>query len=303
MSREQTVGFVGVGAMGGPMARNLRRRDFELAIHDTAPGRVQALAGPGVTAVGSPREVAERAARVVTMLPSLDAIEAVALGSDGLVHGMQPGSVLIEMSTSRPPLSRKIAAALAERGFEMLDAPVSGTTPAAESGTLIGMVGGPAETLERCRPVLEAMCSQIHHCGGPGQGNAMKLAVNLLIYVPTLAAFESMALAVRAGLRPSTLVDILEHGPAGSPIMTYKLGKAIARDFEPGSNVDIAVKDLELAIEFARETHVPMMLPSLALQVFDHAKHIGLGPQDTSAVMTFYEQLLGFRLDEAERAQ
>src|SRR5438046_5857436 len=155
------VGLVGVGAMGSRMGRNLVRRGFELVICDALPERTRALEGPGVTVAACPREVAERARRVISMLPSLQAIEEVAIGRDGLVAGAGEGSVLIEMSTSTPQLSRHLSAELAERGVRMLDVPVSGTTPAAESATLVGMVGGDKEVLEDCRAVLEAMCSRL----------------------------------------------------------------------------------------------------------------------------------------------
>jgi 3-hydroxyisobutyrate dehydrogenase-like beta-hydroxyacid dehydrogenase len=291
-----TVGLIGVGAMGGRMARNLLKRGFELVICDTVPERTRALEGPGVAVAATPREVAERARRFITMLPSLEAIEQVVLGEDGLAAGAGDGSVLIEMSTSLPTLSRRLATELAARGVRMLDVPVSGTTPAAEAGTLVGMVGGEADVLEDCRPVLEAMCSRLFHCGGHGQGNAMKLAINLLIYVPTLAGFEALALGAKVGLDSRTLLEVIGSGAADSYIVKYKLGKALERDFVPGGSFEVAVKDLELAVELAHEAGVPMLLPPLALQAFSYAKQAGLGQQDTAAIITLYEQLLGLEI-------
>lgn len=282
--------------MGGPMARNLLRRGFELVICDTVPERTRALEGPGVRVAATPREVAERARRVITMLPSLKAIEDVVLGQDGLAAGALEGSVLIEMSTSLPALSRRLAAELGARGIRMLDVPVSGSTPAAEAGRLVGMVGGQPDVLEDCRSVLEAVCSHLFSCGGPGQGNAMKLAINLLIYVPTLAGFEALALGARVGLDSRTLLEVIGSGAADSYIVKYKLGKALERDFEPGGSVDVAVKDLELAVELAREAAVPMLLPPLALQAFSYARQAGLGQQDTAVLLTLYEKLLGLEI-------
>jgi 2-hydroxy-3-oxopropionate reductase len=287
------VGIIGVGAMGGRMARNLARRGFELVICDPVPERTRALEGPGVTVAATPREVAARARRVITMLPSLQAIEQVAIGPDGVAEGAGEGSVLIEMSTSLPALSRRLSAELATRGVRMLDVPVSGTTPAAEAGTLVGMVGGDEAVLEDCRPVLEAVCSRLFHCGGPGQGNAMKLAINLLIYVPTLAGFEALALGARTGLDPRTLLEVIGSGAADSYIVKYKLGKVLERDFVPGGSVDVGTKDLELALELAHEAGVPLLLSPLALQAFTSAKQAGLGQQDTAAMFTLYEKLLG----------
>ena len=287
-----TVGIVGLGAMGSRIAPNLRKRGFELVVYDVLPDRIRALEGDGVRGAGSPREVAEEARRIITFLPNLDAIEAVVLGERGLAEVMGPGTVLIEMSTSTPELSRRLAAVLAERGAAMLDSPVSGTTPAAETATLVAMVGGPDDALEDCRPVLEAICSQIFHCGGPGQGTAMKLALNLLVYVPVIAAFEAAALAAKVGLNPRTLLDVINSGAAKSYIIDYKLTKALARDYVPGGSVDVAVKDVELAIRMAEEAGVPMLLPPVALQSLLYAKAAGLGDQDTAILLSFYEKLL-----------
>jgi 3-hydroxyisobutyrate dehydrogenase-like beta-hydroxyacid dehydrogenase len=291
-----TVGLVGVGAMGSRMAPNLREGGFELVICDVVAERAAALAGPGVEVAPTPRAVAERASTVITMLPSLQAIEQAVLGADGLAEGFKPGSVLIEMSTSLPTLSRRLGAALAERGVQMLDSPVSGTTPAAEAGTLVAMVGGDPAVLEACRAVLAAMCSQIHHCGSQGQGNAMKLALNLLIYLPTLAGFETLALAAKCGLDLHTLVDVISSGSASSYIVEYKLNRALERDFVPGGSFDVAVKDLELALDLAHDVGVPLQLSPLALQTFSYAKTIGMGGQDTAALITLWERLLGLEM-------
>jgi 3-hydroxyisobutyrate dehydrogenase-like beta-hydroxyacid dehydrogenase len=294
--RSSVVGVIGIGAMGTPMARNLAKRAFELVVCDAVPERARVLEGPNVAVAATPREVAERARRVITILPSLEAIEQVVLGADGFISGAGEGSVLIEMSTSLPALSRRLAAELGSRGVRMLDVPVSGTTPAAEAGTLVGMVGGEADTLEDCRSVLEAVCGRLFHCGAIGQGNAMKLAINLLIYVPTLAAFEALALGAKAGLDPRTVLEVIGSGAADSYIVKYKLGKALKRDFVPGGSVDVAVKDLELAVELAREAGVPMLLPPIALQAFNYAKHAGLAQQDTAVLLTLYEKLLSLEI-------
>ena len=291
------VGLVGVGAMGSRMGRNLLQRGFSLTVCDVVPERAVELESAGAAVAASPRAVAEACDVVITMLPSLDAIEQAVLGPGGVAEGARPGTVVIDMSTSLPALSRRLSAALAARGVAMLDAPVSGTTPAAESATLAGMVGGPREEFERCRPVFEAMCSALHYCGGPGQGNAMKLALNLLIYVPSLAAFEAMALATRMGLEPRTLLDIIATGSADSYIVKYKLAKALDRDYVPGGSVDVAVKDLELAIQMAQEAEVPMLLPSVTLQAFLYARQAGLGQSDTAVLMRLYEQLLGLEIE------
>src|SRR5262249_31825617 len=150
--------------------------------------------------------------------------------------------------------------------------------------------------LEACRPVLAALCSQIHHCGGQGQGNAMKLALNLLIYVPTLAGFETLALAAKCGLDLRTLVEVISTGSARSSIVEYKLNRALDRDFVPGGSFDVAVKALELAVDLAHQVGVPLQLSPLALQTFSYAKTIGMGGQDTAALITLWEKLLGLAM-------
>ena len=293
-----TIGVIGLGAMGSRIVPHLHKRGFELVVYDILPERIRALEGPGIRGAGSPAEVAGEARRIITFLPTLDAIEQVVLGENGLADVMGPGTVLIEMSSSTPQLSRRLAAELADRGVAMLDSPVSGTTPAAESATLVAMVGGGEDALEDCRPVLEALCSQIFHCGEVGQGNAMKLALNLLVYVPVVAAFESAALAAKLGLNPRTLLEVINAGAAKSYIVDYKLNKALNRDYVPGGSVDVAVKDIELAIQLAQEAGVPMLLPPVALQAFLYAKAAGLGSQDTAIMLSFYEKLLGIKIEE-----
>lgn len=290
------VGVIGVGAMGSRMSANLLKGGFQLVICDPVPERTRALEGPAVKVAATPREVAQQARHVITMLPSLKIIEQVVLGQNGFAEGASEGSVLIEMSTSTPSLTRKLSEALSQKNVRMLDVPVSGTTPAAEAATLVGMVGGDQAVLEDCRPVLEKLCSQIYYCGGPGQGNAMKLAINLLVYVPTVAGYEAMALAAKVGLDPRTVLDVIGSGAADSYIVKYKLGKALERDFVPGGSVDVGVKDLELAMELAHEAGVPMMLPPLALQAFTYAQAAGLGQQDSAVLMTLYEKLLGIEI-------
>lgn len=292
-----TVGVIGLGAMGSRIVPHLRRAGFPLVVHDVLPERIRALAADGIRGVGSPAEVAHEARRIITFLPTLEAIEQVVLGENGLRDVMGPGTVLIEMSSSTPALSRRLAAELAQRGVAMLDSPVSGTTPAAESATLVAMVGGGEDALEDCRPILEALTSRIFHCGEVGQGNAMKLALNLLVYVPVIAAFESAALAAKLGLSPRMLLDVINAGAAKSYIVDYKLAKALARDYVPGGSVDVAVKDIELAIQLAQEAGVPLLLPPVALQSFLYAKGAGLGNQDTAIILSLYEKLLGIKIE------
>lgn len=292
-----TVGVIGLGAMGSRIVPHLRKRGFELVVYDIRPERIRAVEADGIRGAASPAAVAHEARRIITFLPTLEAIEEVVLGERGLRNVMGPGTVLIEMSSSTPALSRRLAAELAQRGVAMLDAPVSGTTPAAESATLVALVGGGEDALEDCRPVLDALTSRVFHCGEVGQGNAMKLALNLLVYVPVVATFESAALAAKLGLSPQMLLEVINAGAARSYIVDYKLTKALARDYVPGGSVDVAVKDIELAIQLAQEAGVPLLLPPVALQSFLYARGAGLGSQDTAVLLSLYEKLLGITIE------
>ena len=286
------VGIAGVGAMGSRMGRNLLKHGFEVVAYDVSPERLAELSRHGAAAAADLADLAERAECVITMLPSLEVIEATVLGPGGLAETMPPGATYIDTSTSSPSLSRRLAAALGERGIAMLDAPVSGTTPAAEDGTLVFMVGGDAVVLERHRPVLAAMGTRIIHCGEAGQGNAMKVVVNLALFANQLGGLEAMALGARAGLEPRAIVEAISSGAADSYIFRFKADKMLRRDWVPGANVDVGLKDVELAADLARDVGVPVLVPAAAIQILTLAKRLGLGSQDTAAVITLYERLL-----------
>ena len=289
----RTVGIVGVGAMGSRMGRNLLKRGFRVIVYDVSADRRAEMEADGAEAAGSLADLAERAECVITMLPSLEVIESTVLGPGGLADAMPRGATYIDTSTSSPRLSRRLSAALAERGIAMLDAPVSGTTPAAEDGTLVFMVGGNRDVLERHRPVLEAMGSRIVHCGEAGQGNAMKVVVNLALFANQLGGLEAMALGAKAGLDPRAIYETICSGAADSYIFRFKGDKMLRRDWVPGANVDVGLKDVELAADLARDLGVPTLMPAAAIQVLTTAKQLGLGSQDTAAVITLYEKLLG----------
>ena len=288
----RTVGMVGVGAMGSRMARNLLKHGFKVVAYDVSPERLAELAPQGAEAATGLADVAERAECVITMLPNLEVIESTVLGPGGLAETMPRGRTYIDTSTSSHRLSRRLAAALRERGIAMLDAPVSGTTPAAEDATLLFMVGGDQEVLERHRPVLAAMGTRIIHCGETGQGNAMKVVVNLALFASQIGGLEAMALGTKAGLNPRAIVEAITSGAADSYIFRFKADKILRRDWVPGANVEVGLKDVELAADLARDLDVPVLVPPMAIQLFTTAKRLGLGQQDSAAIITLYEQLL-----------
>lgn len=291
-----SVGFIGVGAMGKPMAANVLKRGFELIAYDLNPAPVAELKALGAKGAGSVKELAGAADVVITMLPATAIIEQVYGGSQGIIRTAQPGAVLIDMSTSNPTLTRQLAAEAEGRGLVMLDAPVSRGVPAAQAGELVCLVGGKMEALEQCRPVLAAMASDILYLGGYGAGHAAKLVNNLKVMTEMVVIVEALALGVKGGLRPVDLFKALTLGSANSFYFQYKVPRMLKRDFKPGASVDIGYKDLSLALEWAEDLNVPLSLSLLAREFYRVAQLKGLSQEDTAALIKLPEELLSISL-------
>lgn len=290
------VGFVGLGTMGRPMALNLVRAGHELSVFDLAPAGVEALAAAGAAPAGSAREAASGREVVVTMLPASRHVEAAMLGDGGLVAGLAPGTIVVDMSTIDPGTTRRVAAAVEARGCTMLDAPVSGSSTGAEQGTLTIMVGGPAEALERCRPLLEAMGSNVIHCGGTGMGEAVKLCNNLVAGATVAAVAEAFALGLRLGCDPRVLFDVMSKSSGSCwalqtrpPVAGLVAAAPVERDFAPGFMVDLMHKDLGLVMAAASELRLPLAVAAVAQQLYALASQEGLGQRDFSAVFKVVE--------------
>jgi len=289
---ELHVGFVGLGTMGKPMAHNVRRLDFPLTVYDVRPEPVAELVAAGARAAGSPREAALDADIVITMLPDSSDVRAAVLGPGGVLEGLRAGAVLMEMSTIDPTVTREVAAAVQAKGARMIDAPVGRSSAAAAEGTLIIMAGGDPDTVGYCRPVLEALGSTIHHCGPLGAGATTKIVNNLVSSSILLVVAEAVVLGVKAGLTPEVMLQVLSGTGAGCWQLenTFK-GKVFRGDFEPGFKVDLAHKDLGLALNLARECDVPLFVGGLARQLYQLARAQGKGDQDCGAYTTVLEQL------------
>ncbi|HEX9015523.1 MAG TPA: NAD(P)-binding domain-containing protein, partial [Chloroflexota bacterium] len=217
MAERPNVGFIGLGAMGLPMAKRvLLHGSYPLTVLDVVPGRVEEMVGLGARPAGSPRAVAQGSEVVITMLPSSPDVEKVVLGEAGVLEGLKPGSVLIEMSTIDPAVTKAVAARVGAKGGRMLDAPVGRNSFSAAEGTLSIMVGGDAATLEECRPILATMGSSIVHCGPAGAGEAMKLTHNLMGCLIDTAIAEGLALGAKAGLSPEAMLSVIGNGGASS---------------------------------------------------------------------------------------
>ncbi|MHB1133489.1 MAG: NAD(P)-dependent oxidoreductase [Chloroflexota bacterium] len=293
MSEKTQAGFIGLGLMGKPMARNLMRAGFALAVHNRSRGKVDELAAEGAAPAGSPAEVAARCEFVCTCLPGPADVRQVYLGPDGVLAGARAGSVLIEMSTIDPETHRELAAAAAARGAAYLDAPVSGGTTGAEKGTLTIMVGGEAEALERARPLLAAMGERIFHLGPVGAGAVAKLINNMLGAINLLGVYEGLVLGVKAGLDPRQLAEVVSSGSGASRQFAAGAPNILKRDFAPGFTLDLMAKDVALARQLGESLGVRLEAGTLASQVLEETRQSGLGQESIYAGIKVLEGLAG----------
>lgn len=287
------IGFVGLGTMGAPMARRLVEAGHEVTVHNRTREREEPLAAAGAARAASPREAAQGAEVVIVIVADTPDVREVVLGDDGAAAGMSRGSVLVDMSTIAPGATREIAAALAERGVTMLDAPVSGGSEGAEQGTLSIMVGGDASALERVRPVLEALGRTITHVGESGAGQVAK-AVNQVIVAGTYAAVaEGLALAMAAGIDVEAAHRAVSGGAAGSWGLTHRGPNMIRNEYPLGFRVRLHRKDLGIALDAAREAGVPLPIAAYVEQVETGLIKRGHGDEDVSSVARAVREAAG----------
>lgn len=296
------IGFIGLGIMGRPMAMNLLKAGHELTAYNRSAGPRAAVAAAGARIAGSPAEAARGAEIVITIVTDSPDVEAVCLGANGVIEGAAAGTVVVDMSTISPTVTRSVGAALAERSIHMLDAPVSGGDTGAIAGTLSIMVGGEAPDLERARPALEAMGQRIVHCGPLGSGQTVKLCNQIAVALTNLAVCEAMVFAHKQGVDPAKMLEALGAGAAGSWQLSNLGPKMLKRDFAPGFKVRLQRKDLRLAMESAGEQDIA--LPGLALvsQMFAGVASSGLGEEGTQALLTALEKLNDVRVGSATPA-
>ena len=288
----ERIGFIGLGIMGVPMVGNLIKAGWTPAVWNRSQPGIDACAALGATAAGSPRAVAEASDILITIVTDSPDVRQVLLdGEDAAIGGLAAGSVVIDMSTISPSVTREIASELAERGVSMLDAPVSGGDSGAKAGTLSIMAGGDAEVLERCRPVLEAMGKAITHCGPNGAGQSVKLCNQVAIAGALAGVCEALALAQKSGVDPNTMVEAIAGGAAGSWQLSNLGPKIVARDFAPGFMVGLMQKDLRLALEAAAETQQPLPSTGFVHQLFHQIEAQGGSSDGTQALARAVEAL------------
>jgi 2-hydroxy-3-oxopropionate reductase len=289
----QTVGFVGLGIMGRPMARNLIKAGYPLVVHSRSKGPVDDVVKAGAKAASSPREVAGACDVLITMLPNSPDVEQVALGKDGIIEGARKGLIFADMSTISPIVSKKIGKALAAKGVEMLDAPVSGGEKGAVDGALSIMVGGDKAVFERVLPIFQAMGKTITLLGPLGFGGFTKLANQIIVAVNLTALAEALTLGKKAGLDRELLLTALGGGLANSKCLEQKKPNYIAGTYNPGFKIDLHFKDLGLIMESARELGVPLPATAVVQELFNAMRVKGRGGLDHSGIITLLEDLAG----------
>jgi len=292
------VGLIGLGIMGAPMARNLAKAGFQLTVATRTPGKAESFAAeitttPKVRAARSPADVASASDVIITMVTDSPDVEAVARGDEGIFAGAKPGSVVIDMSTISPQVTRDLASDAAARRLSWLDAPVSGGQKGAIEGSLTIMVGGDRQVLERCRPVLEAMGKRITHFGPPGAGQSAKLCNQIMTALNLLSVCEAMVFGRKAGLDLSTLHQALTGGAANSWALEVLGRKMIDRDFAPAFMVRLQQKDLKLVLDDARASSTPLPGAALVHQLLAAVEAEGRGDDGTQSLVRVIERLAG----------
>ncbi|NHN32909.1 NAD(P)-binding domain-containing protein [Paenibacillus agricola] len=283
------VGFIGLGTMGTPMVINLLKRGFSVTVYNRTASKADALVVLGATAASTPTEAAQEADVLITMLSDDATVQELILGKTGMLDGLSAGQTVIDCSTVSPETSQRIHKALQERAIEFLDAPVTGSKPGAENGTLVFMVGGSQSALDKQRPVFEAMGTRIVHMGASGSGSAAKLAHNTIAAVNLLGFIEGLSMATKAGLDPERFVEVVLAGGASSKQVESKGDKIINRDFRNQFSLQLMLKDLLLAGDLSNSYQLPLPLQKAATSMFQIGLAKGLGDQDTSSIIRCYE--------------
>jgi len=285
------IGFIGLGIMGKPMAKNLLKAGYSLIVYDIVPDKIKDVVEAGAKAGRSSKEVAENSEIIITMLPNSPEVREAVLGANGVLEGAKSGTILIDMSSIAPLASKEIAEKAKEKGVVMFDAPVSGGEPKAVEGTLAIMVGGPQETFDQVKDILDVMGASVTRVGEIGSGNMTKLANQIIVALNIAAMSEAMVLAAKAGVDPEKVFKAIRGGLAGSTVLDAKMPLVLEGNFKPGFRIELHIKDLANAIDTAHQVGVPVPLSSGVMEVMQALKVDGKGADDHGGIIQFYEKL------------
>ncbi|ETP70763.1 NAD(P)-dependent oxidoreductase [Planococcus glaciei] len=291
------AGIIGLGNMGGRMAKRLLEQGVEVGVFDVNKEFVRSFVELGAEEAESPAELAEKFPYIITVLPNVFIVKETLTGENGLMKGMKPDSLLIEMTTSIPSVTKELNEMMKTKGFRIIDAPVSGGVKKAEDGSLSIMVGGEADDFEEAKPLLSLLGQNIFHVGESGAGHTIK-ALNNMISATTLAATgEAMALGVKLGLDPNKMLDVINSSTGRSFSSDFKFpNQVLTRNFEVGFTLDLMVKDLKIAMSMAEEEKVPMFISSASFQLWKHAWSQGGGSEDHTAIVKYIEEMFGVEI-------
>jgi len=299
METKPSLGLIGLGIMGRPMARNLLRAGYAVVVHDTNRAAVDEIAAEGALAETTPRGVAAAVDVLITMLPDSPQVREVYLGPGGAFEALRPGWLAIDMSSIAPSTARELAERAATAGAEMLDAPVSGGDKGAIAGTLSIMVGGTEAAYERALPILSAMGRTIVHVGPAGAGQVVKVCNQVVVAVVIEAVAEALVLGAKAGVDPGRIADVLQGGLAATKVLEMRRENMLTGRFDPGFRIRLHLKDLKNALELARETDVALPAAAQVEQLMRAMVAAGRADYDHSGLVTLVEDLAGFRLTDA----
>jgi len=292
----ETVGFIGLGIMGRPMAKNLMEAGYDLVVHNRSPEKAEELAGEGASAAGSPREVAEGCDVVITMLPDSPQVEEVLFGEGGVFEGVREGALIVDMSTISPVVTESLAARAKEKNASLLDAPVSGGDVGAIEGTLSIMVGGGEEDFERAKPLFDVMGKTVTHVGPTGAGQVTKAANQIVVALTIEAVSEALVLGSKGGVSPEKILDVLGGGLAGNKVMEVKREKFLSHTFDPGFRSELHHKDLGIALAAGREYGVALPVTAIVDQMLLTMRRKGWGGEDHSALLRIIEDQSGHEI-------
>ena len=285
------IGFIGLGIMGKPMAKNLIKAGYDLIVYDINKEPMEELKAAGAETSASILELAKQSDVIITMLPNSPQVEEVVLGEGGVIEGAKPGSVVIDMSSIAPLSSRKIFKELEKKGIDMLDAPVSGGEPKAIDGTLAVMVGGKKEVFDKYYDIMKAMAASVVYVGESGAGNIAKLCNQIVVAINIAAVSEALILAKKAGVSPELVYQAIRGGLAGSTVMDAKAPMIMDRNFKPGFRIDLHIKDLNNVLDTSHSVGAPLPLTAQVMEIMQAIKLDGCGVEDHASIAKFYEKL------------
>jgi 2-hydroxy-3-oxopropionate reductase len=292
----KNIGFIGLGVMGKPMAKNLLKAGYNLIVYDINSEPVQELVRAGAKGAKSSQDLASQSEVIITMLPNSPEVKEVVIGKKGIIHFLKPGTVFIDMSSISPLVSRELSEKLNQIDVTMLDAPVSGGEPKAIEGTLAIMAGGSQATFDNVKDILTAMGTSVKLVGEIGSGNITKLANQIIVALNIAAISEAMVLAAKAGVDAEKVFQAIRGGLAGSTALEAKMPLILNGNFKPGFRIELHIKDLKNALETARETGVQTILSTKVLEIMESLNAEGKGKNDHGGIIQYYEKLAGIEV-------